>query len=116
MDTGHWIAGISPNCRKRLVLVPFPSDLEAVLEACSRMPGFHALSLRLTPWQYHYILQYCLMRIIVWTAYAPTAANYQWLMDDVSPNTCKLRINYSSGSSAPLSFSGNGTTSQIPVI
>jgi hypothetical protein len=49
----------------------------------------------------------------VWTGYTPAAANYQWSMDSVSPNTYKLIINYSSGSSKPLSFSGNGTTSQI---
>jgi hypothetical protein len=49
----------------------------------------------------------------VWTGYTPTAANYQWSMDSVSPNTYKLIINYSSGSSKPLSFSGNGATSQI---
>jgi hypothetical protein len=49
----------------------------------------------------------------VWTGYTPAAANYQWSMDSVSPSTYKLTINYSSGSSAPLSFSGNGATSQI---
>jgi hypothetical protein len=49
----------------------------------------------------------------VWTGYTPAAANYQWSMDSVSPNTYKLIINYSSGSSKPLSFSGNGATSQI---
>jgi hypothetical protein len=49
----------------------------------------------------------------VWTGYTPTAANYQWLMDSVSPNTYKLKINYSSSSSPPLSFSGNNATSQI---
>ena len=49
----------------------------------------------------------------VWTGYTPTAANYQWFMDSVSPKAYKLRLNYPTGSSAPLSFSGNGTTSQI---
>jgi hypothetical protein len=49
----------------------------------------------------------------VWTAYTPTAANYQWLMDSVSPNNYKLSLNYPTGSSGPLSFSGNDTTSQI---